>query len=505
MVLLEALTVGSGSTTGGSTAKVSALQGAAYSTIAARADLESARTYAQSQVMAVEHLAGLVKRVGIDCSLERRPSWLFAEDDRELAVLRAEAAALAECELDVTTDADPGLPFDVTGTIRLNHQLLIDPVAYLDGLARDFVSRGGRLFENSRVVEVDPGDPHRAHTQEGGTVRAAHVVVATHFPAFAEGVMFARLKTHREHVLTGPMPAGTQLRDMYVGVGGETPALRPVPGAQGSVLMVSGAPFQPGRTSAAVRLSDLVHWAQDRLPGYDVARQWSVQDHDSPDRLPFIGEMKPITRPGSGVWGATGFGGWGIANGVLAGVLLRDMILDADDGGSFLTGQGQGWRDLFTLRRGRWLAEGAHAAQQGRTFVSNAVGGRLGAATTAALPDSPTGWPPASPVGSSGASTWWRRTGTGRAPCTRSPRPAPTWAAWWTWTRPPRRGSAPATAPASTSPAPSSRGRPPPACDPSRPTEPEPRQVRAAAWAAAPCGCRRTRAPSRTCRSGRPR
>ncbi|WP_162794357.1 FAD-dependent oxidoreductase [Nocardioides houyundeii] len=389
VVLLEALTVGAGSTTGGSTAKVSALQGTTYSTIAARADLESARTYAQSQVMAVEHLASLVKRVGIDCSMQRRPSWLFAEDERELGALRAEAEVLAQCELDVTTDADPGLPFDVTGTVRLGNQLLIDPVAYLDGLARDFVNLGGRLFERSRVVELDTGDPHRASTQEGGSVRAAHVVVATHFPAFAEGVMFARLKTHREHVLTGPMPPGPQLRDMYVGVGSDTPALRPVPGAQGPVLMVSGAPFSPGSTSAAVRLSDLVHWAQDRMPGYDVQRQWSAQDHDSPDRLPFIGEMRPITRPGSGVWGATGFGGWGIANGVLSGVLLRDMILDSDDGGAFLSGQGRGWRDLFTLRRGRWLAEGTQLAKQGRTFVSNAVAGRVGAASTAALPDSP--------------------------------------------------------------------------------------------------------------------
>jgi len=175
---------------------------------------------------------------------------------------------------------------------------------------------------------------------------------------------------------------------MYVGVGQDTPTLRPAPGGEGPSLLVSGAPFHPGRTSAAVRLSDLIDWAGSRIPGFEVDRQWSAQDHDSPDDIPFIGELRPITRPGSGVWGATGFGGWGIANGVLAGVLLRDLILDADDPGLAVPSRGHGWRDLFTLSRARWAAEAAQLAKQGRTFVESAVGGRVAAAGAAILPGS---------------------------------------------------------------------------------------------------------------------
>lgn len=392
VVLLEARELGT-STTGGSTAKVSALQGTAYSQIVARGDLASARAYAQSQRMAVEHLAGVVARIGADCGLQRRTSWLFAEDELEAVALRREAEVLADCGLPVRTGDDPGLPFPVQETLRLDHQLLVDPVAYLDALAADLVRAGGVLHEHSRVVELDPGDPHRATTQQGHTVRAPHVVVATHFPAFSEGVLFARLKTHREHVLSGPVPDGLSLPDMYVGVGSDSPALRPATGSDGVELLVSGAPHMPGRQSAAVRLSDLMGWARDRVPGYRVTRQWSAQDHDSPDRIPFIGELRPITRPGSGVWGATGFGGWGMANGVLAGVLLRDLVLDADlgdrpDGAASTAGAEPGWRELFTLRRARWASERRQAVQQGAAFVGNAVAGRLVAAGTSVLPGS---------------------------------------------------------------------------------------------------------------------
>lgn len=389
VVLLEAQAVGNGSTTGGSTAKVSVLQGTRYSTIAGKAGLGAANTYAQSQVMAVEHLASVVSRIGADCSLERRPSWLFAETPGEVETLRREAEVLQECGVDLRLGEDPGLPFDVLDTVRRDNQLLIDPVAYLDALAADFTRRGGRLFEHTRVVELDGGDPHRAVTMEGHLVRASHVVVATHFPAFEQGVLFARLKAHREHVLSGPVPDGLRLRDMYVGVGADTPTLRPAPGPDGTELLVSGAPFTPGEGSAANRLSDLGNWARDRLPGFDDTRTWSAQDHQSPDSIPFIGELRPVLRPGSGVWGATGFGGWGMANGVLAGVLLRDLILDASDGVEWDgSSHHDDFRRLFTLRRTSWTAEGVQAVKQGRTFVGSAVAGRVAAAAARLVPGS---------------------------------------------------------------------------------------------------------------------
>ncbi|WP_181312515.1 FAD-dependent oxidoreductase [Nocardioides campestrisoli] len=391
VVLLEARALGV-STTGGSTAKVSALQGTAYSQIAARAGIDSARAYAASQQMAVEHLAGVVERIGARCSLERRTSWLFAEDRQEVTTLLREAEVLAECGLSVRTGSDPGLPFYVEETLRLDHQLLVDPVAYLDALAADFVRSGGILHEQTRVVELDTGDPHRARTQEGHTVRAAHVVVATHFPAFSEGVLFARLKTHREHVLSAPVPNGAEsLADMYVGVGPEAPALRPASAPAGGPreLLVSGAPYMPGKESAAVRLADLMDWARDRVPDYQPTRQWSAQDHDSPDRIPFIGELRPLTRPGNGVWGATGFGGWGMANGVLAGVLLRDLILSSDAGEARAAGRSGDWRELFTVGRARWAAEGRRVVGQGAAFVGHAVTSRVVAAGTSVLPGAP--------------------------------------------------------------------------------------------------------------------
>jgi glycine/D-amino acid oxidase-like deaminating enzyme/nitrite reductase/ring-hydroxylating ferredoxin subunit len=359
VVLLEATTAGAG-TTGASTAKVSVLQGTAYSTIAEHGGPATAREYAQTQQMAVEHLVSVVERIGADCGLERRASWLYAEDADAAERLDREHAVLAGCGLPLTRGADPGLPFEVADTLRLDAQVLLDPVAYLDALVVDLAGLGGRVFEQTPVVDLEPGEPSRLVTRDGHTVRARHVVVATHFPAFQQGVQFARLRARRGHVLALSVPGAT-MRDMYVGV--DAPTLRP----HRDLWLVTGESFDTGSPSAQLRLDALVTWSEKALPGSQVHQTWAAQDYATPDGLPFIGALGSPGR----VWGATGFGGWGIANGVLSGVLLRDLILDADDSRATTPS----WRDLFTTRRAGALGERTPTDAHGSTVDEHSAAG----------------------------------------------------------------------------------------------------------------------------------
>lgn len=369
VALLEATWVGAG-TTGASTAKVSVLQGTTYSTIADRSDAATACEYAQTQQMAVEHLVSVVERIGADCDLQRRACWLYALDDDAAERLDREHAVLAECGLALARGADPGLPFGVLDTLRLDGQVLIDPVAYLDALVADLAALGGLAFERTPVVDLEPGDPSILVTRDGHSVRARHVVVATHFPSFQQGLAFARLRPRREHVLALEVPGAT-MRDMYVGVA--APTLRPA----GDVWLVSGTPFDVGSPETPAKLDELVMWSEKELPGSTVRRHWAAQDYGTPDGLPFIGALGSRGQ----VWGATGFGGWGIANGVLSGVLLRDLIQDADD----TRAPTPGWRDLFTARRAGLIAEAKQVAGQATAFVDHAVGDRVRAVAATAV------------------------------------------------------------------------------------------------------------------------
>jgi len=344
-------------TTGASTAKVSTLQGTAYSQLQQRVGHGRATEYAALQALAVEHMATTVERARIECALRRRPSWLLATDESEAKALALEHRAALDCGLAVVAD-DPGLPFPVEGAIRLDDQIVVDPVAYCEGLLADVASRGGRVHPHTRVVEMDGPDPHRAVTADGHTISAGKVVVATHFPSFHQGLLFARLHVRREHVLAAPVPDGVEMPDMYTTANSDVRSLRVAPTTDGDVLLVSGAPFTPGARDARAPRAELGDWAAAHIPDWRPTHAWSAQDLVSPDGMPFVGELRPISHPGEGVWGATGFGGWGLTNGVVAGLLLRDLVLGTSQ---------DGWRELLTTARVRPVAEVRSATRQGLT------------------------------------------------------------------------------------------------------------------------------------------
>jgi glycine/D-amino acid oxidase-like deaminating enzyme/nitrite reductase/ring-hydroxylating ferredoxin subunit len=359
-----------GGATGASTAKVSALQGTVYSTLAERSGIDVASSYAAVQSLGLEHLVTTVERLGVDCDLRRSPSWVFAGDEAEAVLLERERKAALECGLAVVED-DPRLPFPVDGAIRLDDQLTVNPVAYCEALVADVVALGGRAHPDTRVVDLEGPDPHRAVTTTGHTIRARQVVVATHFPGFHQGLLFARLRVRREHVLAAPVPAGLELPDVYVSAGSDVRSLRVAPSVGEDLLLVSGAPFTPGADDARDRRADLGEWASRHLPDWRPTRAWAAQDAASPDGRPFIGELRPFTHAGEGVWGATGFGGWGLASGVVSGLLLRDLVLGGDP---------CDWRALFSTARIHPVPEARRAVSQGAGFVRGFAGRRLRAA-----------------------------------------------------------------------------------------------------------------------------
>ena len=115
------------------------------------------------------------------------------------------------------------------------------------------------------------------------------------------------------------------------------------------------APRRPGGPAPAVRRA---RGFLERHFGAEPAYRWSTQDRYSVDGLPFVGPLGDETPR---LYVATGFGGWGLANGSLAGLLLTDAVL----------GRESRWADLYDPRRsalrrapGTLLRENANVGRQ---------------------------------------------------------------------------------------------------------------------------------------------
>ncbi len=244
--------------TGHTTAKLSALHGLTYSRLRAERGAEEARHYALSQQGAVDRLAAVAARLGVDCELERVPAHLYVESAEHVDEVRAEAEAAAEAGLAASFVTDTGLPFRVrAAAVRVENQAQFHPRKYLLALADDIRLHGGLLFERTRVVALDEGEPCLLRAENGGEVLARDVVVATHYPVFDRALMFSRLQPRRELVISALLPEEEDPGGTYVSPerGSRSVRTAPYPFGDGRrlLLIVTGEKFAPGTPGTGSR------------------------------------------------------------------------------------------------------------------------------------------------------------------------------------------------------------------------------------------------------------
>jgi glycine/D-amino acid oxidase-like deaminating enzyme/nitrite reductase/ring-hydroxylating ferredoxin subunit len=304
-------------------------------------------------------------RLGIDCDLERVPSFTYAESPDGVDGIRAEADAATEAGLPASFVTETGLPFPVAGAVRLENQAQFHPRRYLLALAEDLVRRGGQIFERTRAVGLDEGDPCTVTTEGGGTITARRVVVATHYPVFDRALLFARLEPRRELVVAAAISADRDPGGVYITPEQNTRSVRTAPYGDGQrLLIVTGEHFTPGAGEVTEHWNRLVAWTEERFPGARIAYRWATQDNTTTDQVPFIGRFHPGTDR---VYVATGFGGWGMSTGVLSGQLLAAVI----------TGTEPPWAGLYDPRRLHPVREGASLLKFQAKVAGHFLGDRV--------------------------------------------------------------------------------------------------------------------------------
>ena len=364
VALLEADRVLTG-VTGYTTAKLSSLHTLVYAKVAKAFGKEAARLYAESQQSAVKRAVTLSVELGIDCDLERVPGFTYAQSEATLQDIRDEVEAARDAGLAASFVTDTGLPFPIAGAVRVEDQAQFHPRKYQLALAQDLTRRGGRIFERTRAVGLEEGEPCRVTTEKGHTVLARDVVVATHYPVFDRALLFARLSPRRELVVAGPIPAERDPAGIYITPEENTRSVRTAPYPDGRrLLIVTGEHFTPGTADVTERFERLLGWTRDRFPGVEITYRWATQDNSTTDGVPFVGPFHPGARH---VHVATGFGGWGMSTGIMAGRLLAAAI----------AGQQLPWADLYDPRRLHPLLEAGPMlklqAEVARHFVGDRV------------------------------------------------------------------------------------------------------------------------------------
>lgn len=321
VAVIEARRIASG-TTGYTTAKLTSLHGLNYASIVEDHGMENALLYAEASQAGIEKVAELIEQGGIDCDFERMPAFTYTEDDRRVSDIEREVQTAQSLGLPAAFETETDLPYRIAGAVRFDDQAVFHPGKYCQGLAGLIDRQGGRIFEMTRVTEIDSGDPCTVVTATG-RIKAQHVVQATLLPMHDPAGFFARASPSRSYAIAvqtpEPVPEG-----MYLSADTPTRSIRPHRDGDDTFLLFGGEGHKVGQDSnTRQRYEALEQWARQTFHANSIRFRWSAQDYIPADGVPYIGKLYPGADQ---MWVATGFKKWGMTTGTVAGMILTDLI-----------------------------------------------------------------------------------------------------------------------------------------------------------------------------------
>lgn len=333
--------------TGHTTAKITSLHHLKYDYLSKNFGDEMARIYGESNQQAIKTIADIIERENIDCGFTYAPMYVYTQQEKKAPKIKREIRAAKKLGLPASLETTVPMPFDIEAAVKFEDQAYFHPRKYLLGLA-DSLSDSIEIFEKTPVQELEGSNV----VTEDGRVKAEHLVLASHFPFDDNGFYFARQFPHYSYAVAvevenAPevMTSGLEKKPFHT--------YRP----NDNLAVIAGKGHKTGQGGETRQRYEKLVESGEVLDAKSVKYLWSTQDYSTIDRIPYIGRRNPFSE---NVYVATGYDGWGMTSGTVAGQLLTDLI----------DGEENEWRKLYNPNRippskaaGEFFKENLNAAK----------------------------------------------------------------------------------------------------------------------------------------------
>ncbi|HEY8159671.1 MAG TPA: FAD-dependent oxidoreductase [Methylobacter sp.] len=333
VIVLEALQIGLG-TTGNSTGNLYMTVDEYLSGIKKKWGIEVMKTVAHSRKEAISLIEANITKYNLDCDFYRTSFNLFAEDlDKDIEeFIEEELQALTEAGATVSIGSNPGLPFEVKKSLTVEGQAQFHPLKYVRGLA-EILKDTCEIHENSQVIDFDE-DEGIVKTKDG-SVKATHVVMATHTPKGIYGVHTV-LGPYREYGVAAELLSGEMPKGVFWSLNQPKRSVRCFKDGDKDYVLVIGDKYKTGHGNDTGKyVQDIEDYLKAHFNIGPVTHVWAGQQYRPADNLPYIG------KHGDSMYFLTGFASDGLVYGTLASMIVSDMIV----------GKVNKWEDIYKLSR----------------------------------------------------------------------------------------------------------------------------------------------------------
>lgn len=325
-VIAEAYTLGFG-TTGGTSAHLNTFFDATYADVESDFSEDAAKLLAQCGKEAYSIIAGFADEYGIDCDLESKDGYLYAETDDEAKILDEILTASQKAGIEVEEAETNGVKVPFKKSIVFKNQGQFHPLKYLYGLAKAYVNAGGIILENTFIREQSYQDGVHHAKGDDVTIKAKNFIYATHLPP-GINIFDATCAPYRSYVIGVTLKNDADYPDA-LSYDSKDPyhyfRTHVVDGQK--YLLVGGEDHKTGHEDPEAAFDTLENYIRDYYDVDEVGFKWSSQYYVPNDQLPFIGQM-PMGD--ENLYVATGYNGNGMMFGTISGKMISDAILDVD-------------------------------------------------------------------------------------------------------------------------------------------------------------------------------
>ena len=362
VALVEAKRLGSG-VTGTTTAHLCYIPDISLPSLIKNIGKEKACLVIDSWKASIDFIENLSKENKISCDFKRVPGFLFTESKDEVSQIEKAAEAASTLGISSVLTTNTSLPFGVKMAAQFENHGQMHPLKFIKGIVESFITLGGKVFDESRVMQVVDGEICEVKVETGSSIRAKKVVMATHTP-FNFNIIQTKVAPYRSYVLGVRLKEEIKLNGVFYDTKTPYNYIRSYYDTNGQLIIIGGADHKTGsRSDTSNCFQQMEEFARARFNVKSIDYMWSGQTFEPADGLPYIGKL-PLNE---NVYVITGLSGNGITGGVVASMLLSDLLFDRHNP----------LADILSPERIKPIAEGKQFINENANTVAHFIKDRI--------------------------------------------------------------------------------------------------------------------------------
>ncbi|WP_455540139.1 FAD-dependent oxidoreductase [Terrisporobacter sp.] len=325
VIIVDADKVGWG-TSGRNTGKVTSQHGLIYDAISKKHSPKKARMYYDANEEGIKLVENIVSEYNISCDLKKVPSFVYTLDENYVQDIKNEYETCKELKIPCDYYNNiTGIPLDIKGALCFKDQIQFHPKKYVDQLAKINKKLGVKIYENTSIVDIKTEEKCLVKTSRGYSIECNNLIVASSNPWY-DGLRFyfAKEEASRSYLICTKLKEGI-LAGNYINVEEPRRTFRNYEDEYGQkYLIIGGQDHKTGKCDNEGKSYEIIEdYAKNNFKIGEVLSKWSAQDYLPYDEVPYLGR---INSKQNNIYIVTGTNKWGLSNGSVGAIIIRDLI-----------------------------------------------------------------------------------------------------------------------------------------------------------------------------------